>query len=527
MGQAISLPFELFNWTHTFYSGFFYYLNGKGRKSSYELDGSGDGGLPSKLRPDKGDSQEISLFKQHARIHLFSLASNFYLYHKPHYRKGTYREDLVDNLCNVAIPGTGIPLSIVARSRLVSLVFLVTAYPAVSFMAALHKWFMTRGKANISEEYATRLLAPDDWFNYWRLNCNIVGLHALLNDMPADYEMENKWTFLETGEAKGVPVSPFLKTGGLVVKNRNEEGGLGIYFYKNAVVGGDWIIQERIENSAWVSTLLPPKAPLSTFRVMTCSQAWDLSKQPQRSDVTALSVRTQARTHTFSRSRFCRSVLIITPSILFVSQCVFRAGRAGASTDHDSILFDVDVKSGLIKGGTTNAHWYHVGLQNALPGQCPWRSSHSYKSHPDGDIPVSGNRVPDIMNLLSIAEQSHLDLCPRVPLAGWDVVLSADPKLPVCLLEVNLSCNFFRGSFDKKVSHDAHILTANSITRVEINRPSLPGLFCDAAPRASGIMKWNQTITDKMVNCALVYGVLYRYIATLLTGRCRSFKNNA
>jgi len=42
-----------------------------------------------------------------------------------------------------------------------------------------------------------------------------------------------------------------------------------------------------------------------------------------------------------------------------------------------------------------------------------------------------------------------MKLCPDVPLVGWDVVLSADEKLPVCLLEVNLSCNFFRGSFDK------------------------------------------------------------------------------
>jgi hypothetical protein len=53
--------------------------------------------------------------------------------------------------------------------------------------------------------------------------------------------------------------------------------------------------------------------------------------------------------------------------------------------------------------------------------------------------------------LLALVEKSHLDMCPRVPFAGWDVVLSTDPRVPVCLLEVNLSCNFFRGSFDKKV----------------------------------------------------------------------------
>jgi hypothetical protein len=64
---------------------------------------------------------------------------------------------------------------------------------------------------------------------------------------------------------------------------------------------------------------------------------------------------------------------------------------------------------------------------------------------------VSGNTVPDIANLLALVEKSHLDMCPRVPFAGWDVVLSTDPRVPVCLLEVNLSCNFFRGSFDKKV----------------------------------------------------------------------------
>ena len=67
---------------------------------------------------------------------------------------------------------------------------------------------------------------------------------------------------------------------------------------------------------------------------------------------------------------------------------------------------------------------------------------------------MSGNYVPDIAGMLALVEQSHFRMCPDVPLAGWDVVLSADPKLPVCLLEVNLSCNFFRGSFDQKVYLD-------------------------------------------------------------------------
>lgn len=414
MGQALSV----LGHTKTFYQGFFYYLFGKGRKSQYLL--KNEGSIAS-LKIKDTDSKDQALFKQHARIHLFSLASNFYLYNKPHYRKGSYRDDLVDNLRNVAIPGTGIPLSIYARSRLVALGFLLTTYPAVSLVASLHKCFMSKFEVSLGDEYGTRLLAPDDWFSYWRLNCNVVGLHALLNDMPKGYEMENKWTFLDEGAKLGVPISPFLKTPGIVVKHRNEEGGMGIHFFKNATAGGDWIIQETISNSEWVSSLLPPNAPLSTFRVITQSRASiDLQAPSNIEQVTALS-------------------------------CVFRAGREGAATDHDSILFDVDVNSGLIRGGTTNAHWYRLGLHEMLPGRCPWRSHHDYRSHPDGDITVSGSYVPNIKSLLALVEESHFKMCPDVPFAGWDVVLSADPKVPVCLLEVNLSCNFFRGSFDKKV----------------------------------------------------------------------------
>ena len=47
-----------------------------------------------------------------------------------------------------------------------------------------------------------------------------------------------------------------------------------------------------------------------------------------------------------------------------------------------------------------------------------------------------GTLPDDIQKMLHLVEKAHLDMCPQVPMAGWDVVLSADPKLPVCLLEV-------------------------------------------------------------------------------------------
>ena len=131
-------------------------------------------------------------------------------------------------------------------------------------------------------------------------------------------------------------------------------------------------------------------------------------------------------------------------------------------------MFDVDVGTGTVMGGTTNAHWYRLGLGECLPGRCPWRSEdHGVTRHPDGDIPVSGSVVPDIRDVLRLVETSHRKLCPDVPLVGWDVVLSADEKLPVCLLEVNLSCNFFRGSFDRRVYLD---FLEDMVTKMQAQR---------------------------------------------------------
>ena len=51
------------------------------------------------------------------------------------------------------------------------------------------------------------------------------------------------------------------------------QGGMGLYFFKNATAGGDWIIQERLDNDAFVSSLLPENAPLSTMRVISASRS--------------------------------------------------------------------------------------------------------------------------------------------------------------------------------------------------------------------------------------------------------------
>ena len=125
--------------------------------------------------------------------------------------------------------------------------------------------------------------------------------------------------------------------------------------------------------------------------------------------------------------------------------CVFRAGREGALTDHVNILFDVDGVSGEVRKGTTNQHWYNLGVAGAL--KTTWVSTHDVAEHPD--VPggsVVGSTLP-IADIIETAVKGHARLCPGVPLVGWDVAITEEHGM--LLLEGNFSCNFFRGEFDE------------------------------------------------------------------------------
>ncbi|KAL9180847.1 hypothetical protein ACHAXT_011300 [Thalassiosira profunda] len=123
--------------------------------------------------------------------------------------------------------------------------------------------------------------------------------------------MDNTWTYLEEGANRGVPVSPYLDDYPAIVHPLLSEchGRRRLDH-----------IQERRLNGEWVSRHLPENAPLITFRVITGSPR---DKSTSVEDVTALS-------------------------------CVFRAGRKNAATDHDYILFDVDVKTGSAERALVN-----------------------------------------------------------------------------------------------------------------------------------------------------------------------------
>jgi hypothetical protein len=176
------------------------------------------------------------------------------LWHKPHYRAPSFAHDLRANLRNVAVPGTGLPLSFFCYFKFTGYLLIFWINPLLCFLGAVNVARVSRRDAKVCTKesfvvtvataYRQHLLFPDDWFSYWRLNCGLASWYSLVTK-ESGYELENKWVFLQRCMAKGVPCSPCnTDTKALCIKHKNEEGGMGIHFFRNATQGGDWIIQE-------------------------------------------------------------------------------------------------------------------------------------------------------------------------------------------------------------------------------------------------------------------------------------------
>merc|ERR1712151_282805 len=144
------------------------------------------------------------------------------------------------------------------------------------------------------------------------------------------------------------------------------------------------------------------KAPLSTMRVLTASCAGI----PEGSE--------------WRRGRD-----EITPLTV-----VFRAGRAGAQTDHSAIFYNVDMDSGKITRGGNNAHWYEVGLgkvtsqkkngawtkNGVFRGEGFKRRREAQGVHPDTGVDLVGKQVPQIQASLELCKRAHKELCASAPL---------------------------------------------------------------------------------------------------------------
>eukprot|EP00392_Amoebophrya_sp_AT5.2_P004572 g4580.t1 len=397
--------------------------------------------------------------------------------------------------------------------------------------------------------YQQFLVAPDTWFSWWRLNCALATYHSSLTKS-TDYSMENKWDFLKKCYKQKIPITPCvglglvdqiedpdaagaasgtsgredpdpsehtliadysnrdfllsnLKIDTLVCKDKNEEGGMGICFFKNAACGGDWILQEKLENARCLGHLLPDPCPLSTFRVLTASEG---SMRTSADDISSSSTSSQGQSP--SKGEEKRQVHVLT--------CVFRAGRQHAKTDHRSIFYNVDLKTGRITRGGSNGHWYQLGVRTMFQSETTGAAKDGcYSSpsgvfhtgffekqsemgrHPDTGKDLVGEQIPCFADVIAICERAHAELCPEVPLVGWDVALvdvdtgavdrTAAVRSPQggmktkgdqsgakpVLLEANLSCNFFLGDFPRDLYFDYMRRNFLELERLESERAGI------------------------------------------------------
>ena len=160
------------------------------------------------------------------QCHIYSLALIFTIWNRPHYRNGTFQQDMINNLCDVAVPGTGLPLHLFAYSKIFTYWLIFIGYPIIACISAIYQ--CKTSFIVFCETFSKQLTEPQDWFSFWRLNCRLATYHAYWSDHKQDYDLEDKWTFLQEADKQNVAVTPYMKLKGIVCKHRNMEGGLGM-----------------------------------------------------------------------------------------------------------------------------------------------------------------------------------------------------------------------------------------------------------------------------------------------------------
>jgi hypothetical protein len=272
------------------------------------------------------------------KVHLFFLNLHYKLWNQQHYRAGSFQQDAIKNLRNVSLPGIPFSLKYIFYQKFYTLLFLLVFYPLLAMCSALkltlYEYKRQKKKSfkqlfrTFDDSFLQLLLYPSNWFVFWRTNCALSSWHFSVTKSDS-YRFEDKWLFIDVASKHNIPVSPiFSKIHSIVCKDRNEEGGMGIQFFDNVTNGGKWIIQKRLHNSKFMSSLLPKTAPLSTFRVVTISE-YSLPNISSDEAVRPIS-------------------------------CVLRAGHAYSSTDHECTMFNVDLSTGILGCGSSNASWYKV-----------------------------------------------------------------------------------------------------------------------------------------------------------------------
>ena len=134
------------------------------------------------------------------RLCIYSLALHLRLFGDGHYRSGTFQNDLAKNLRNVALPATGVPLSVFCSCRPLALLFAWLLLPLAALVAAVRRPSSSGG--SLGGAFASSLLSDWSWFHYWRLNCVLASYHALATSDPG-YGLED--SLLSLARACGEP----------------------------------------------------------------------------------------------------------------------------------------------------------------------------------------------------------------------------------------------------------------------------------------------------------------------------------
>jgi len=256
--------------------------------------------------------------------------------------------------------------------------------------------FFKKGLCKLIEVPTTfreELLHSTHWLQMWLNSYIFVSQSAISRSTKEAYELEDQIEFMTAAQEKK------LKTLGsmddvrkVVVKRADVEGGMGIFFYENALNGGEWVIQEIPEAHATLREIFPSHYSVPRFHVITML--------PYRQDEE-------------------KSVNVKTASVVLQIEAPF-SSKYLAHQDH-SIYFDVSPATCTIEHGVIHSRWYNTGILSFLRFHT-WQRSRPV-TRIDGKT-VVGTHIAEISQVIELAEKAHSLMVPKVPVASWVIQLS-------------------------------------------------------------------------------------------------------
>jgi len=229
---------------------------------------------------------------------------------------------------------------------------------------------------------------------------------------------------------------------------------LGCASYPRTSVDGtviEWTVQQGIEAEDSVAQLFGEAAPFATLQVISTSRAKTARSHPQDGGDEGGAVPAPG-TNTNPPAATANA---ITPTDIACLSAVLVAGRRGGMTaqeymsclsspfhalrlprmELEALRFPVDLTTGRVSKGSSNAHWYAPALNklNNKSGSTNTNTDapkqeeevlHDITRHPDTGITLTGLQVPDMGKVIAAVQQAHASLAPGVPMVQWNVAFT-------------------------------------------------------------------------------------------------------